>query len=389
MRLASISSIRKFLSGLWLLWLLAALQMAGAIPARSASAQPGGAITVEGNKVLKDGAPFVIKGFIFQNIGDTTPALERCATTAYCRRGLQARDFMFGRGDFATRTGMSTARSLGANTIRFNVNQAALDPSNPSWSPSYLDEVKYAVKLARTKDFVVIVALFDGRGEPQELLELNPRTPLNNDVSRDAALTLAKTFGHDRGVMLELLNEPWSPLRTDIGWRLWRDGGVPPWGQWTQSNFVGVNTIIADMRAAGAKNVIILQGLYMSMDGFPGGVVDPMDQVAYAVHPFFLDGRDEYMNWDKKFGNFARDHPMIITAWGMVVGEKWCQRWGTDKGRQFLDYLKAREIGIVAFALDIPFTVFRDFRDNPAALTRIGPSCSGIGELIKSYFTAG
>ena len=189
--------------------------------------------------------------------------------------------------------------------------------------------------------------------------------------------------------MLELLNEPWSPTRTDIGWQIWRDGGSPDNGQYAGVPFVGVNTIIRDIRAQGAKNVIILQGLSFSMKGFPGGVRDPLNQVAYAVHPFFLDGSPEHMDWDGNFGSFAASHPMLITAWSTLPGDTWCKQWSMDKPAEFLSYLKSHNIGMIGYALDIPFTLARDFRQQPMVATSYGAVCpvrGGPGTLIKQFF---
>ena len=58
---------------------------------------------------------------------------------------------------------MSVAKEWGANTVRYNINQSALDPLDPNYSSSYADDVKAAVQLARNAGFAVDLALFDAR----------------------------------------------------------------------------------------------------------------------------------------------------------------------------------------------------------------------------------
>jgi hypothetical protein len=353
--------------------------------------RPISVVSVQGNQFLRDGVPFVPLGYIFESLVETKDELQQCAQVEYCSRRLEARDFLFGRGKYSSMSVLDLARDWGANTIRFNINQAALDHLSPNYSDAYVGELKAAVQQARAQGFAVILCLFDERNRngPPSLAPLNPKTPLDNETSQRAAELLARVFGQDRGVMLELLNEPWSPTRVDIGWRLWRDGGFAPGGQWAGERFVGVNDIIRDMRSLGAKNVIIVQGLSFSMKGFPGGVQDPLHQVAYSVHPFFLDGSPDHMDWDGNFGTFASSHPVLLTAWGTTANETWCNQWGLDKPLQFFEYLRAHRIGLIAYALDIPFTLVRDFRQQPIVPTSFAQACpvrGGPGTLIRAYF---
>ncbi|HZZ88627.1 MAG TPA: cellulase family glycosylhydrolase [Caulobacteraceae bacterium] len=353
--------------------------------------KPVSALTVSGNQILSDGAPFLARGYIFENLAVTRAELRRCAAIEYCSMRLQARDFLFGEGAFASNSGLDVARAWGANTVRFNLEQVALDPASPGYSPEYVNEVQRAVKLARARGLAVILALFDQRNRhaPDALRDTNPKTPLSNEVTLRAAEALARTYGQDRGVMLELLNEPWSPMRTDIGWRIWRDGGSPDTGAYAGVEFVGVNPLIRAIRAQGARNVIVVQGLSFSMKGYPGGVQDPLGQLVFSVHPFFGDGRPAFMDWDGAFGRFAASHPVLLTAWNTLPGQTWCQTYGLDTPAKFLDYVRAHHVGMIAFAMDVPWTVVRDFRQTPIEPTTYGEGCpqrGGPGAMIRQYF---
>lgn len=351
-------------------------------------------ITVDGNKILFDGRDVALKGMIIQAFLYHDEELEKCkAADDFCARLLEAQDFFFARGKYQGKGALDVAKDWNADTIRFNANQGALDASGSYYSPAYVADLVSAVELARKQGFAVIVSLFDGRNKqaPEQLRSRNPLTPLNNQTSLGAAATLAQKFGNDTGVMIELLNESWSPVGRRKGWKLWLSGGKAPRGKFAGKTFVGVNEMIAKIRAEGAKNVIILQGLKASFRDFPGGLQDPLNRVAFAAHPFLGKGDTERLNWDGNFGDFAKDHPFIITAWNNPAKKEWCNKLGLQKPKEFLDYLKSKRIGVIAYALDVPGRVLVDFRESLEKVAGYGDSCDdggAAGELIKEYFAA-
>ncbi len=349
-------------------------------------------ISVSKNKILLNGADTKVEGFIFQTFVEVADQLALCRDRVeYCERHLQARDFYFGRGKFKDKGGLQVARQIGANTIRLNLNQAALDPASPYYALNYLPEVAEAVKLARQKGFAVILALFDGRNTnaPAELIKRNPATPIDDETTLRAATVLAREFGKDRGIAIELLNEPWSPAARRIGWELWRDGGTVDKGRFAGKKFVGVNAVIAAVRSEGAENVIVLQGIGASFKGFPDGVSDPMNRLAFSVHPFFDNGEARRLDWDGNFGRFAEKRPFFISAWNSPARRGWCPKFGFKKPQEFLDYLGKKRIGLIAYALDVPTTVLKDFRKSTTDFAKYGKTCSqggAAGDLIRSYF---
>jgi len=355
-------------------------------------------LSLDGKAFLLDGEPFYPRGYIFESLLYTRDNLIKYskdpAYEEFCTRQLEAQDFYFGEGKFGNSSGLDLARNWGANTIRLNVNQAALDPQNQYYSEDYVQMIQRAVQAAREKDFVVILTIFvaANRNIPQPMLDENPNSPLNNQVSFGACVKLGELFGHDSYIMLETLNEPWSPTRTDIGWQIYRDGGIPTSGTYRGVKFVGVNTIIKALRKGGAKNLIIVQGLLMTFKGFPGGFEDPLDKIVYSVHPFFGDGSDlKAIDWDGNFGFMTDHYPFLITAWQAKVSGGWCEAFGIHTAIAFLDYIRSKNIGMMAYALDIPFTTVRDFRTDPIVPTVLGEECSswagrGTGEITKNYF---
>src|SRR3990167_5010697 len=156
--------------------------------------------------------------------------------------------------------------------------------------------------------------------------------------------------------------------------------------------FVGVNAVIRAIRATGAKNVVIAQGIGFSFMGFPGGVIDTQGQLAYAVHPF-LSSAPEKSDWGLRFGNLAATHPFLITAWGANTNDGWCVDTATDIGKPlaFLNYLKQRNIGLAGWAFDSSGagSITKDFHTYPGVPSVLGTACGeggGVGTLVQQYF---
>jgi hypothetical protein len=325
----------------------------------------------------------------------------------FCRRHLETRNYYFGRKgrdadgravDYSNgRDALTLAiRNWKINTVRFNVSQSALDPKSPFYEFSYAAEIQQVVEHARNRGLIVILALFDARNfnAPKALFCKNPMTPIDTVTTLRAARNLAKLFGDDQGVFLELLNEPFQPFGRLKSLRAWRDGGR---GQFNDRcagdstyplNFVGVNAIIDTIRTTGAKNPIILQGVGGTLEDLPEGIVDPLNKLIYSVHPFMAR-----LNWFQDFGRLAQFKPVIVTAWNFSSKDDWCLIHGIGKTSEFLRYLRVSQIGVIGYALDVPRSATLDFEktfDKPSPTLAKG-SCSRTdisrsGALLNRYF---
>ncbi|MEA4936625.1 MAG: cellulase family glycosylhydrolase [Paludibacter sp.] len=354
--------------------------------------------SLNGREIRLDGKPFYPKGYVFESVINKREDLIKYATQSeyeeYCVRSMQAQDFYFGEGEFVKNSGTDLAREWGANILRFNLNQAALDPQNEFYSATYVEMVQKVVKTALDKDFPVILSLFGSANKniPEPMRNENPAVPMNTKTSLRAAVKLAELFGKNPRVMLELVNEPYPVGTLSVSWTLYIDGGIRTVGTFKGWEFVGVNTIIKAMRDKGAENLIIVQGVGASFKSYPGGITDPLNKLVFSVHPFFGDGTDpDAIDWDGNFGFMADKYPFIITAWGAPLSQGWCPTFGLEKPIEFLDYIKKKNIGIMAYAMDVPFTTVRDFRENPVVPTTLGTKCTtwagrGAGEVMRDYF---
>lgn len=345
----------------------------------SASAQDGGrgAISISGREFLRDGAPFIARGVQVTGFVGSQSVLAQKPWYLGANRS-------FGRSE------LEVAQSTWhANTILFKLGQPELDPRDPLYTQQYIDDMVQAVRLAQSMSFTIIVSVD----------ELPPsgtasQSPLPTSSTSRAVETLAKLFGNDPDIMIELYNEPFSPTCargalsnacsgvTPDAWALWRDGG---------GNYVGINSLIRTARTAGAKNVLLVQPLQHggSFVGMPT-ISDPLHQTAFAVHPYFLFSGKTSAAWERNFGQFATNHPLIADEWALNSKAKVCEDPPEKAASEFLSFLSARAIGLVIWSIDLPGTMVSDSRGSPNTLEgfRCGEPGGGAGSLVAAYYAS-
>lgn len=338
----------------------------------------GGALTtglhVSGNRLLLDGRPFEIHGL--QIVGIVAPK------TALRGQYLAASQH-FGPAE------IQAARAWGANTIRFQLSQPGLDPSSTLYSAAYVAKVQSAVRLARNDGLAVILSLQDQTPSGQT----NP-WPMPTEATARAWGVLAPLFGRDPGVAFELFNEPeLPPSATD--WRLWAQGGtVAPFREHAAFTAVGAQALIDQIRATGASNVILVDGLdwAVSLAGQPA-LRDPDHQIAYAVHPYFGGWMkpDAETAWNQDFGDAATREPVVVTEWYVASNQSGCKTDWPTAATQFIGYLRGHHIGLVGFAFDVPGTVIANWSYAPTTYTDFtcGTQGGGPGALIYAWYHDG
>jgi hypothetical protein len=259
-------------------------------------------------------------------------------------------------------TELAAIRAFGADTIRFQISQPALDTTNSSglYDPSYLSEVVSAVKLARQNGFVVMIMMQDEKitGETQH-------APLPTTVTQADWDTLNAQFGTDQGVVYELYNEPALTEPTAANWDLWLNGGAystPNNQSWAS---IGMQTLITRLRGEGSQNVFILDGLDLAktLEGVPTTVTDPLNLLVYAVHPY-PDGSADESSWDLDFGNASQTLPVWADEWsagtdqsiglGNGMGNAPGNLCNYQVAVDFLNYIRAHGIALGAGAFDVP-----------------------------------
>ena len=326
-------------------------------PAAEPPAAPG--ITVDGERLLRDGEPWIPRGF--NMIGLLTPD--------WCERrvGVAAREH-FGADELAA------ARDWGADALRFQVSQRGL--SDPALAEAdraaYRASVLDGVAQARQAGFTVIVSMQDqffGCGEVH---------PMPSAETVTAWRALVPELAEDPGVLLELFNEPRNE-DDPAGWAQWRDGGRSPDANLGDAA-VGHQALVDAVREMGSANVLVADAARLGERS--GGLPlldDPLDRLTYAVHPYYYVLGEGW--WDEHYGKLAEVAPVLATEWNYLGDE--CRTDAQRLAPDLLDYLHQHSIGVFGHSFDIPGTTVADWSWTP---TRCGTAAGGSGALLQNHF---
>jgi hypothetical protein len=203
-------------------------------------------------------------------------------------------------------------------------------------------------------------------------------TGLPSATTRRAWRAILPAVAADRGIMLELFNEPAIGRSRPEDWRTWVEATQP---------------LIDLLRRQGSTNVLLAGGLRYarSFDGVRL-LDDPLDQLGYAVHPFLGPHNQTREQWQRNFGDLAETRPVMATAFNAQAGGKYCRPELPEQTVALLDYLEEKRIGLVAWALDMPNLLEPDGRyttlDELVCGKRAVGGRGGAGELIHEYFMA-
>jgi hypothetical protein len=333
-------------------------------------------LSVQGNQLFANGAPFVGRGV--QIVGLVAPS-------SYLWGKYVAAGQQFGMPE------LQAAVADHANLIRFQVSEYGLDPSNPEYSPGYVTSVENGIEMARSLGLYAIVSL---QSESAAGLAASAnRCPLPDAGALGAWNELAAMFGDDPGVMFELYNEP-GPGATAAGWSEWLNGGTVVYGsQVGQScTAVGMQQLIDQIRADGAGNVIVVPALggETNLAGVPA-LNDPTDpshpQLAYGIHyPNLTTG---ITAWDKAFGNFSAKAPVIVTEWDGAGITPGCTPNSPAQDEELLAYLASKRIALVGFAFDLPGTIVQDYSYAPTTFANFQCGVQGgPGQILFGDYAA-
>jgi len=160
-------------------------------------------------------------------------------------------------------------------------------------------------------------------------------------LPKDSALRawgqLGPAFANDLGVVYELFNEPVSSPQAGPGfWAAWRGGH---------------QAIIDALRRQQIRNTLLVDGLYGAklLEGAPE-LADPLQRLAYGVHPYFGTDLNTPAQWDAHFGRFAERHAVLVTEWSHAPRD--CEASDGATVDRFVDYLAERRIGLIGYGAD-------------------------------------
>ncbi len=260
------------------------------------------------------------------------------------------------------------------------MSQQGLDPKSEIFCPDYKDEIVSAVKLAKQYGFTAIISMNwqedwgtpNGDYKPQKDLLGMP-----DDQTMRAWQNLAPAFAHDGNVMYELFSEA----------KEWpSDASRSKWG-------AGIQPVINAVRAVGAQNIILLDGLNYgrATKGMAQLFHDHvLNRWAFVVDPQFTDDFKTPQAWEDAFGKVANTYPTLAIGFNMTDrGNCLESRSPNEVVPSLFNYLKSKGIGLLAWG-QLPETLWHGH--NPDDLTNYAhftachdKSNSGAGELFAKW----
>jgi Cellulase (glycosyl hydrolase family 5) len=285
-----------------------------------------------------------------------------------------------------------------ANTVSLQLGSRALFAHSP-YDSTYLAAVDQTVSWAdRLGMNIILVLQYEGFGNSFQLMPTQDSVNFWDILSRH--------YAHNHRVFFDVFNEP-NPGAllgtgdTDRAWTFWHDGGTV-----NGTSYVGFQQLVNTIRKDGVQNLIFAEGLAAGEDLqlLPSHTLSGTN-IVYAIHPY-LNAAQHHTpsDWNRWFGNTVAkgNFPVVADEWAEYQsGNGECVTDAPTVVPQFLDYLKARTIGLVGYAL-WPGTLIRgwNFR-NPTTYARTTTTCplntpdpnfnsqaEGTGHLLVQYFAA-
>jgi endoglucanase len=321
-----------------------------------------GDVEVRGTELLRDGRPWIPHGF-YQIAFEVAPG------------NLSRADHPFWANAYNHYTPQEYAemRAAGADSVRLQIAQVAADPKSPLYDREFVEKALGAIRAAREAGLTVIVSVQDETHVPGD-----KPIELPDDGTRRAWKQIAPDFVQDRGVLLELLNEP-RPQPNPENWKRWDEA---------------MTATLQAVRAMGASNVIVADGLGVGqvIDGAP---LLRDSQVVYASHPYALHPQGQTRQvWDDKFGRFSRRAPVMISEW--LSGGYFCDGDTAQSTVDFIQYLQQHHIGLEVGAWDWTSGGFGSARwgfPQGQFSSFTGLACHekgyGLGRVIESWYKTG
>ena len=377
----------------------------GSVTVTAPGTQATGLVKVSGKVIYRDGKPWIPHAF--QQVAFVAPPL-------YIATGNAKPIFVTAAQTYAAQSSAPTEYTQmvqqGADCVRIQVAQTGIDPASKYVSPAFVQSVADAAKAARAAGLTVMLSDQDESqtGEPSE----SPLPSTDAQAAWTNLLTAAPWIGQDTGIMLEIYNEHYIMANEKEGIPSMSD-----WGQWQGA----MNSLISTIRATGAINVLIADGLEHAeeLSGAPT-LNDIVSPVVYGSHPYAHNYQDQNAagtdangtsvpetGWNVKFGTFAASKPVIVTEWGNGY---YCDNTTGTSDLKFLQYLQGLGVGLVATTWDWAGPNFGSVRVSFPANTTITsfpvagtPICNapagstdaviddgvGPGQLVQTWFTTG
>ena len=297
----------------------------------------------------------------------------------------------------------SAATFWHANTVRIQVAWEHLFVSgSKTVDRSYLAQVDAEVALANSLGMEAIITLQTER--------------FRGSIMPDAHAvafwdSMARHYASNPAVLFDLFNEPrlnakhW-PAFTESGmWNIWQKGGTATLtGDTSPTMFVGMQQLVATIRAAGAANVVVAEGNQTDHDlsALPQHVLTGAN-VTYGMEPdlgrgtTFPYGDSTRAQWEANWGNLSATYPLMMEAFQDYPGASLCNPRSPALFPKLLAYLQADHLGMIFFSLDPGIGVVGHDLSHPTSFVGINHfDCSAVlatntagpGEELLTWFRA-
>jgi endoglucanase len=168
-----------------------------------------------------------------------------------------------------------------------------------------------------------IVAVLDlHRSAPADAPSRHQEPMPDRDHSPDFWRSVAATFAGRPAVVFDLFNEPFPYTETDTerAWSCWRDGGCTLTSVNSGRPYVaaGMNELIAAVRSAGARNVVLAAGIHWAEAmtlWLAYRPTDPLGQLAASFHAY------SFNTYCADAACYDRDLAPLLRAVPLLAGE--------------------------------------------------------------------
>ena len=281
----------------------------------------------------------------------------------------------------------ATATAWHGNTVRLQVAPTILLGQSP-FDASFLAALEGEVCTAEAAGLNVIISA---------QYEATSHIAMADAGTAEFWKIVSGIYKHDQHVWFDLFNEPrlfptTRLTRTPAAlWDLWRNGG---------HGYTGMQALLAAVRAEAPENIVLAQGTEgaQSLTGLPRYELTGQN-IVYSIHPYFDDGPEQPSPaaWTRNWGDLSAKIAIIVGEWSEFKSNGHsCVRSAPTLVPEFLNYLTAHRIGLIAWALVRGVLVRGNSLTDPTTFPVDSPfTCSptqlkfnteGAGALVMSYF---
>ena len=382
-------------------------------PAAGSATQPEGVAVVGGQLVVAGtSTPFIPRGFTSEGVTYPTQYASILCAQPDIALGSQAAQYLEEAQAALTAAplpGLAYNASFQAmvqdwrvNSVRMQISQGALQYEAENGLSAYTDMVRSVVAQARAAGLIVILSMQAERYSCAPYQNGNLQRLPDVNTEQAWAQLLSPTLTNDKGVILEIFNEPDPTVNCNAGtyqqpdWTTWATGcgSEPDQGMLTVGQYV---------RSLAPNNVLLFDGtgIDFAFVGFtpPSGM--PSNS-AYTFHPYNYVVNstlaDSSAAWDTRFGNFATSgHAVFVTEWNESFS---CPNDPNQTiTNDFIQtYLPSHSIGIMGYSWDAPVNALGymvnsyNYPGDTANYQLVDPNTSGCAEdggaVLQKQFQA-